>query len=69
MTRLVIEEGAPDLKALQALAGQRGQAVYQLILDSGFDRSRVTLGGVRETKSSMGVVPLEFTLTVYGEVE
>lgn len=65
MKRLIIEEGAPDIAALETLARQRAQLVYDAIIASGFDATRVSMGPVRQTKASMGLVPLEFTLTVF----
>ena len=41
--------------------------VYDALLGEGFDAKRVTLGPVKQTQTSLDVVPLEFTLTVFGE--
>jgi len=67
--RQIIEKGAPDKLALEALAQKRAQLVYDLIIASGFDSARVKLGAVRKTQVSMGQVPLEFTLTVFETAE
>lgn len=65
--RQLIEDSSPDKVALDVLAQSRAKMIYDYILSTGFDQKRVTIGGNRSTQSSMGLVPLEFTLTVYGE--
>jgi hypothetical protein len=67
--RQIIEKGAPDKIALEAMAQKRAQLVYDLLIASGFDSARVTLGAVRKTQISMGQVPLEFTLTVFEDAK
>lgn len=66
--RQLIEDAPPDKLALDVLAQTRAKMVHDLVLASGFDPSRLTIGGNRSTQSSMGFIPLEFTLTVYGEM-
>lgn len=65
--RQLIEDAPPDKLALDVLAQTRAKIVYDLMLDSGFDVNRLSIGANKTTQSSMGLVPLEFTLTVYGE--
>jgi hypothetical protein len=67
--RRIIESGKPDVPALEALAMARAIPVYDLIIASGFDTNRVKIGPVKATQSSMGMIPLEFTLTVFGETD
>lgn len=67
--RQLIEDAPPDKLALDVLAQTRAKMVYDLMLASGFDANRLTIGANKSTQSSMGFVPLEFTLTVYGEAE
>jgi len=63
--RRLIDEAPVDAAAFSGLSGRRAQAVYDKIVASGFDRSRVFIGQSREVQASMGTIPLEFTLTVY----
>lgn len=65
--RQLIEDAPPDKLALDVLAQTRAKIVYDLMLASGFDANRLSIGANKPTQSSMGLVPLEFTLTVYGE--
>lgn len=65
--RQIIEDAPPDQLALDVLAQTRAKMIYDLILASGFDAKRLSIGPNRSTQSSMGLVPVEFTLTVYGE--
>jgi outer membrane protein OmpA-like peptidoglycan-associated protein len=69
MKRLVIEEGEPDAAALDALSRQRAEAVRAYLSDGGCDMSRVAVGELKRVQQSMGQVPLEFTLTVWGSEE
>jgi len=64
--RQLIEHAPPDKEALSVLAQARAQLVNDFILSAGFDAKRLSIGQVRSTQSSMGFVPMEFTLTVYG---
>lgn len=63
--RQLIEAAPPDTKALSVLGQDRAQRVHDLLVSSGFDARRLKIGPVRSTQSSMGYVPLEFTLTVF----
>jgi hypothetical protein len=65
--RQIIEKGAPDKTALDALGQVRAKAVYDVIIAEGFDAGRVKIGTSRPAQASMGVVPMEFTMTVFGE--
>jgi hypothetical protein len=65
MRRQIIEEGRPDHAALDILGQSRAKAVYDRIIAGGFDPARIKLGVSRETQVSMGLVPMEFTMTVY----
>ncbi|MFA5100721.1 MAG: DUF748 domain-containing protein [Candidatus Omnitrophota bacterium] len=65
MRRLIIEQGKADRSALDMLGQARAKAVYDHIIAGGFDPARIKIGSARETQSSMGLVPSEFTLTVY----
>ena len=65
--RQLIEDAPPDKLALDVLAQTRAKMIYDLILSSGFDGKRLTIGANKPTQSAMGLVPLEFTLTVFGE--
>jgi hypothetical protein len=67
MRRQIIEQGQPDKAALDKLALARAQSVYDFIIASGFEKERSSIGSSRQTQSSVGEVPLEFTLTVFGE--
>jgi outer membrane protein OmpA-like peptidoglycan-associated protein len=67
LKRQLIENAPADTAAMQALANARATAVYDLIAATGFDAGRLSLGINREEQASMGFVPLEFTLTVFGE--
>ena len=63
--RQLIENAPPDQGALSILAQARAQLIYDFFLTSGFDAQRLSIGSPRATQSSMGYVPLEFTLTVF----
>ena len=67
MKRQVIEKGAPDRAALEALARARAKTVYDAIVAAGFDPARVKTGNSRAAQMSLGIVPLEFTLTVFDD--
>lgn len=67
MRRLIIEKGKADKAALELLAQQRAKAVYDFIISGGFDPARATIGSNRQTQASMGMIPLEFTITVFEE--
>ncbi len=63
--RQLIESAPPDQQALAVLAQARAQLIHDFFLASGFDEKRLSVGAVRTTQSSMGYVPMEFTLTVF----
>lgn len=65
--RQLIEDAPPDKLALDVLAQTRSKMIYDLVIASGFDAKRLSIGPNRSTQSSMGLVPVEFTLTVYGD--
>jgi outer membrane protein OmpA-like peptidoglycan-associated protein len=67
MRRQIIEHGQPDKAALEQLAQARAKSVYDFIIAAGFEKERTTIGPSHQTQSSLGVIPLEFTLTVFGE--
>ncbi len=67
MKRLLIEGEPMDQAVLDALAKTRAQLVYDSLIAGGVDKTRVRLGANRETQSSMGYVPLEFTLTAFDQ--
>jgi len=61
----LIEHAPADKVALDVLAQTRAQIVYDAILGAGFDKERLSVGANRTVQSSLGWVPLEFTLTVF----
>jgi len=63
--RQLIENAPPDQGALSILAQARAQLIYDFFLKNGFDASHLSIGQPHSTQSSMGYVPLEFTLTVF----
>jgi len=63
--RQLIENAPPDQEALSALAQARAQLAHDFFIASGFDVRRLSVGQVRSVQSSMGYVPMEFTLTVF----
>jgi outer membrane protein OmpA-like peptidoglycan-associated protein len=67
MRRQIIEQGQPDKKALEELARARAKSVYDFIIAAGFEGSRASIGSSRPTQSSIGEIPLEFTLIVFGD--
>jgi len=69
MKRRIIEEGKPDRAALDRLGQDRATAVYAYMIAGGFDPLKVKTGPSRETQASLGLVPLEFSLTVYEKDE
>jgi hypothetical protein len=67
MRRQIIEQGQPDRAALEQLAQGRAKSVYDFVIAAGFEKERTSIGRSRQTQSSLGEVPLEFTLTVFNE--
>jgi hypothetical protein len=63
--RQLIENAPPDQDALSALAHSRAELVHHFFLNNGFDTKRLNIGRSQSTQSSMGYVPLTFTLTVF----
>ncbi len=63
--RQLIENAPPDVGALGVLAQARAQLVYDFFQSSNFDIKRLSIGQPHPAQSSMGYVPLEFTLTVF----
>ncbi|MFA5119275.1 MAG: DUF748 domain-containing protein [Candidatus Omnitrophota bacterium] len=69
LKRRLIEDAPKDQAALDALAQARAQLVYDFFITEGVDKKRVSIGVNRQAQSSMGHVPLEFTLTVFEGLE
>ncbi|MBF0522721.1 MAG: DUF748 domain-containing protein [Candidatus Omnitrophica bacterium] len=67
LKRQLVENAPADKIALEALATTRAKAVYDQMIADGFGGEHLTIGATRSTQASMGYVPLEFTLTVFGE--
>ena len=67
LKRQLIENAPADMKTMEALAGARAAVVHDFIAGTGFDAQRLSMGQNREEQISMGFVPSEFTLTVFGE--
>ncbi|HTZ10814.1 MAG TPA: DUF748 domain-containing protein [Candidatus Margulisiibacteriota bacterium] len=63
--RRLIEGGAADKVALNALAEARARAIYDFIIAAGFEAKRVSIGEPKESRGSADFVPLELTLTVF----
>jgi Domain of Unknown Function (DUF748) len=63
--RQLIESAPPDKEALSVLAQARAQMVHDIMISLGFDPQRLAIGQVQSVQSSMGYVPLQFTLTVF----
>jgi len=63
--RQLIAKAPPDLGALGVLADTRAQMVHDFFVTNGFDAARLNLGHPQSAQSSMGYVPLSFTLTVF----
>lgn len=63
--RQLIANAPPDENALSILAQARAQLVHDFLLSNGFDAKRMNLGRPQATQTSMGYVPLQFTLTVF----
>jgi hypothetical protein len=63
--RRLIEDAPRDQEVLDILAKARSQIVYDFFITEGFDKTRVSVGAIREAQSIMGYVPMEFTLTVF----
>ncbi|MBF0570445.1 MAG: DUF748 domain-containing protein [Candidatus Omnitrophica bacterium] len=63
--RQLIENAPPDQEALSALAQDRARLVHEFLVNHGFDAQRLSIGQPQSTQSSMGYVPLQFTLTVF----
>ena len=65
--RQVIEEGKADKVALEALAMGRAKVVYDFVISAGLDIKRVSMGDPHEAKAIEGFVPLELSLTGFGD--
>ena len=65
--RMLLEEGKPDRAVLESLAQARAKTVFDYIAASGFDSARLGIGTSGEAQASMGFVPMELNLTVFGE--
>lgn len=65
--RQLIENAPPDQSALSVLAQARAQLVHDFFITNGFDTQRLNIGHPQSTQSSMGYVPVQFTLTVFDE--
>jgi hypothetical protein len=63
--RQLIEQAPPDKEALSALAQARARLIHDFLVVNGFDAQRLQLGSSHPVQSSLGYVPLEFTLTVF----
>ena len=63
--RQLIEKAPPDPAALSVLAQARAQLVHDFFVTNGFEAARLNIGHPQPTQSSMGYVPLSFTLTVF----
>ena len=61
----LIAKAPPDVAALSVLAQARAQLVHDFLVNGGFVSERLSFGHPQETQSSMGYVPLQFTLTVF----
>jgi Domain of Unknown Function (DUF748) len=66
--RQLIAKAPPDLAALGVLAQARAQEVHDFLVTSGFDAEHLSMGHPQSTQSSMGYVPLTFTLTVFDKI-
>ncbi len=64
--RRLIEDEAADKVALKALGEARAKVVYDFVIAAGFDARRVGIGESRECQAGAGFVPLELSLTVFG---
>jgi hypothetical protein len=64
--RQLIENAPPDQGSLSILAQARATLVHDFFITSGFNAKRLELGHPQPTQSVLGYVPLEFTLTVFG---
>ncbi|MBF0504626.1 MAG: DUF748 domain-containing protein [Candidatus Omnitrophica bacterium] len=63
--RQLIENAPPDLGHLSVLAQTRAGMAHDFFISCGLDAQRLTIGPPHSTQSSMGYVPMEFTLTVF----
>lgn len=69
LKRQLIESGEADKAALEALGAARAKVIYDRMIADGMDSKRIRTGGARPSQASMGFVPSEFTLTVFGETD
>ncbi len=69
MKRRLIEDAPQDQASLDTLAQARAQLAYDFFITEGIDKKRVSIGASRQAQSSMGHVPMEFTLTVFDDLE
>jgi hypothetical protein len=65
----LIENAPADENALSVLAQARAQGVHDFFVANGFEEARLSSGRPQSTQSSMGYVPLPFTLTVFDNVK
>jgi Domain of Unknown Function (DUF748) len=62
--RQLIDDGAVDKTALEALAAERAKVAYDFIIAQGFEAKRINIGQVQENQASAGFVPVELELSV-----
>jgi len=65
--RRIIQEGKVDRKALEALAAARAKNIYDFVINTGLDTKRVSMGSVYEVKATEEFVPLELSLSGFGD--
>lgn len=60
----LIDDGAADKTALEALAAQRAKVTYDFIIAQGFEPKRINIGQIQENQASAGFVPVELELSI-----
>jgi len=65
--RQLIENAPPDQASLSVLAQARAQIIHDFFITNGFAAQHLSIGHPQTTQSSMGYVPLQFTLTIFGK--
>lgn len=67
LKRQLIENAPANKGALEALARERAGKVKDFILKAGFEAHRLRPGTMKEVLGGLGVVPLEFVLTIFDD--
>jgi outer membrane protein OmpA-like peptidoglycan-associated protein len=67
--RLMIEDGSPDKQALEKIAQQRAEAIYDFMISQGFDAERLSLDDFEQNQILGEVVPVTLDLKIKDDAQ